>query len=151
MNPFTQLRDYLMARFPEMHDVIFVLGKTSRAMYYLLIIAIVLCAREVWVRLWRKDLAGRAFKRNQAFAFATLAYALQAPFLLAPGLSWKLVLGVVTTLLIYFAALAFIRLFAAATHTSMIRGDRDAAEELGLYYIGAGFASYAVVTSAFTG
>lgn len=149
-NPFQTLKDFLLANFPEAVDIIFVLGKTSRAFFFLLIVALALSVREAWVHMRRKDLAGEGFALHQAFAFASLAYALQASYILAPELSWKLVLAVMTTLSIYFLSLVALRMFCARTHALMIKGDLHAAMRLGLYSLGAGFASHAVVTAAFS-
>lgn len=151
MNPFHTMKGYLLELAPEAYDVLYVLGKTSRAFFFLLIVVLALAVRETWVRMLRKDLTGEAFAMHQAFAFASLAYALQAPYALIPEISWKLVLAVTTTLLIYFISLACIRLFCAPTHGKMIGGDMNAALRLGLYSLGAGFASHAVVTAAFNG
>jgi hypothetical protein len=150
-NPFHTIKNYMLEIFPGAYDIVYVLGKGSRAIFILLIIALALSVRETWVRMVRKDLTGEAFALHQAFAFAALAYAFQAPYALIPEISWKLVLAVSTTLLIYFASLAGIRVFCAHAHERMIRGDVNAALRLGLYALGAGFVSHAVVTAAFSG
>lgn len=149
MNPFHTLRDYLVSMFPWAYDLIYVLGKTSRGFFFLLVVVLVLSAREAWMRMWRKDLKGEGFAMHQAFAFAALAYGLQAPYALIPEISWRLALAVSTTVLIFMASLAVIRVFCYRTHKQMVGGDVHAALRLGLYVLGAGFASHAVVSAAF--
>jgi hypothetical protein len=103
------------------------------------------------VRFWRKDLSGEAFELNQAFAFLSLVIGLHAAYVLSPELSYMRVLTVSTAILIFVTSLALLRLLCARSHALMIKGDTMAGMRLGLYNVGAGVASHAVVTSAFSG
>ena len=149
MNPFHVARDYLLERVPQAYDFIYVSGKVSRALFILLIVALVLAVRETWVRMWRRDISGDAFANNQAFAFAALTFALVPAYALIPEISWKLCLAVTTTILIFITGLSLIRLFAAGTHRKMIGGDMIAADRIKYYVAAVSGSAIAVVFAAF--
>ena len=144
-SPFHSIRDFPLERLPWAHDLIFVTGKMTRGFYILLIAALFIAMRDVWVRSMRRDLEGQAFTRNQAYSFAGLVLALHAPFSLAPQVSWLLVTGVAIAILIFFSSLFVIRILCAPAHRRMIQGDMEAAQTLGWSTAGAAIAAHAVV------
>lgn len=154
-SPFETLKEWFLLRFPEAGDIVFVAGKTSRVFFFMLVLFGFVGGRALLQRLFasadvRASLPNnQAYAVNQALVFFGTAIALWAPYAKVGSISTPLVEGVIICLLVQSLTILLLHGVSRSVHQAMLKEkSMSAGVTLGLYSIGAGIGTNAVLTAA---
>ena len=149
------MREAFLSHFPNAGDVVFIAGKTTRVVSFMLVLLGIIFVRKL-MTTWFMSSEGRqefrkhgdAYSVSQAFVFFGTAIALHAPYSKIPYASWELGIAVVVCLIVQLLTLVLLRVAASSTHKAMMGGNMGAGIAMGLYAVAAGIGTNAVLNAA---